>query len=383
MFNLTLSIQSLQALSEKAKVEDWPSERVYLEYLNGYLDITNAIGSFSGSTSMAIAAVIEKAKFSVYTGNLRSNLLNAGKNISALLDKLAIPLGIVQTVVSLYYVADHLENGKYKEAVLAAGSAASGLLLVSGYILRTGILIPVATILGPILGTILIIVGTIVSVILLAIEVAEMIWRFLSSNSQDLLEESWLKFQAKLPPLKIDVLRRYDLISNSIDMRTGNIVSMRSNEIYDTEYDIIKIYNDNPYDMYKSCELTKDIIKIIDDLHVEELIFDQGVDLGDLTWHAIIPLYVKNKFDVEGITELVDFDLGDFDGINNVEKLIEYYETVKSDEEKDQIIYIDERNIELKTKISTLLELGSFDPKDSEIFYGSELWNNVYFNHDF
>ncbi|MGB7997560.1 MAG: hypothetical protein WCF45_15710, partial [Photobacterium halotolerans] len=106
-------------------------------------------------------------------------------------------------------------------------------------------------------------------------------------------------------------------------------------------------------------------------------------DLGDLTWHAIIPLYVKNKFDIDGITDLVDFDLGDFDGINNAEKLIEYYETVKSDEEKDQIIYIDERNIELKTKISTLLELGSFDPKDSEIFYGSELWNNVYFNHDF
>ncbi|MFP3344902.1 hypothetical protein R0J87_20720, partial [Halomonas sp. SIMBA_159] len=89
--------------------------------------------------------------------------------------------------------------------------------------------------------------------------------------------------------------------------------------------------NDNPYDMYKSCDLTKGLIKTIDDLHVEELIFDQGVNLGDLTWKAVIPLYVKNKFEVEDIKGVVDFDLGDFDGVNNVDKLIEYYEAVKSD----------------------------------------------------
>ncbi|GAB6260790.1 hypothetical protein [Photobacterium sp. R1] len=379
MFNLTLSIQSLQALSEKAKLEGWPSERIYLEYLNGYLDITNAVGSFSGSTSMAIAAVIERAKFSAYTGGLGKNLLKFGKNISALLDKLAIPLGIVQTVVSLYYVAEHLENGEYKEAVLAAGSAASGLLLVSGFILRTGVLIPVAAILGPVLGTILIIVGTIVSVLLLAIEIAELSWNLLSTNSQSLLEEYWVKFQSKLPMLKVDVLRKYELLPVSIDMNNGNIVSMRANELYDTEYDIIKIYNSNPYEMYKLYGLTKDLINIVDDLHVKEIIFDEGVNLGDLRWQAVIPLYINNKYDIEEIRNLVDFEINDFDGINKIDKLIEYYESVKSNEEIDQLLYIDDNGNVFNTKISTLLEVGAFNPKNYEDFYGSELWSHKYF----
>ncbi|CCN69709.1 hypothetical protein [Vibrio nigripulchritudo] len=425
--NVCLSVQNMNLLAEQAEKYNWSEQELYIRYMNlhiqGIMDFGGAANSVLGA--LRVAQIRYGAVNNIDVSRSRSfKAISFTQGfIGEFLDRLAIPLGIYQGITASYDIRGLLEDRKTEEALVAATTAAAGIMLTVGFTVRMintvkwGSRIP-----HPMVSGLLISAGTFFNVMMLFYDLAKLAKPFFSSQSQNNLVGLWEEVKKPVQIAKHTV-EAYGLRT------TGNysVWSIAANLSFDGEHDLKVLLNEKPIDTYKLLYgQTDNPITIIEDYHQEGVISSKGVNLGKLSWRAIIPLYLKR--DREGnllytrqqIIDLVDFDIAWlqtlwFDGIHSVDQVIDYYEEVKArtkyNEERfgpnelphnltfnetnlgnqnhPSLLYIGLQetcysNFGCKflehQPIYVLLEMGLFTPPNDQPFYKSHLWQHPHFH---
>ena len=419
VFNLVLSFQYLQAIAEKAESEDWPTERIYLEYINATLQVAMGFGT----STMAFYNLASRMKYFGLSNLTKTDkAVKISQKLSDLLDNASVHLAFVQTILSAYYAADHIKNENYKEAAFQGISATAGIMLTIGFLLRRAAQRAVArelaqltiagitasTGVGTVVAGIFLIVGTAINIALLVRDIGNILKSALASDSQKYLETCWMSFKSPLKEINRNTIENAGLSVTHYSRSNGTIWGLAANPLYNKQYDILKLYNTVPYELYskeiggwKSSNtfLTVDPIKKIEDLHKQDLMFDgDSVRLGSLNWRAIIPLHLMN-IDKELIDDMVEFGFGlydyywDFEGFKSASDIINYYEEVKEildakqknntfnikNDTQYSIAYMNPKGEIYRRTITELLERGEFDPGKDGKFHKSEKWNHEVF----
>ncbi|MBD1558544.1 hypothetical protein HC752_16570 [Vibrio sp. S9_S30] len=427
--NVCLSVQNMNLLAERAEKYNWSEQELYIRYMNlhiqGIMDIGGAASSVLGA--LRVAQIRYGAVNNIDVSRTRSfKAISFTQGfIGKFLDRLAIPLGIYQGITASYDIRGLLEDRKTEEALVAATTAAAGIMLTVGFTVRMintvkwGSRIP-----HPMVSGLLISAGTFFNIMMFFYDLVKLAKPFFSSQSQNNLVGLWeeVKRPVHIPKQTVEA---YGLKT------TGNysVWSIAANLSFDGEHDLKVLLNEKPIDTYKLLYgQTDNPITIIEDYHQDGVISSKGVNLGKLSWRAIIPLYLKR--DREGnllytrqqIIDLVDFDIAWlktlwFNGIHSVEQVIDYYEEVKArtkyNEERFGLhelphnLTFNEANLGNQNHpsllyiglqetcyssfgckflehqpIYVLLEMGLFTPPNDQPFYKSHLWQHPHFHLD-
>ena len=172
--------------------------------------------------------------------------------------------------------------------------------------------------------------------------------------------------------------------------------SLEHNAYFNHSDDIINLYNKTPYEIYtgkhygwQNTALTVEPIKIIEDLHNQEVFDAEGVRLGKLSWRAVVPLH-NLGIPAETIDKMVDFGISLYDelfthGMESASDIITYYQEAHKNWSSVLIPadMPDNFNIETETKelkhIAILLEQGHFTPPLNAVFHRAVDWKHPTF----
>lgn len=384
-YDFFFQIQTALCLSDKAREEGWSDERLQLEYVKSSLDINSDIlASAKGSL-----VIIERLKLA----NFKPGPTQGVDVIKSIGSKLDILVGF-SSVIGLIITAENIKNmgptTTDAEIIATVASFMSDLLIVSGWILGSE-LVGLA-----LLGGVLTLVGSAIAIFNILSIIKDLLESIFRTGNQKYLLSQWHQFKSKLDAAVVDNL----VEQSGINVAKRSRIDGEIREL-ETEYDqdrenIIKSVISNPYLSLTMNESTDRYIRKIDALLNKDwndifsdlgwLISDASyVELGNLSWRAIIPLYIKG-YKIEDIEKLVKFEpsVDDFDGIKSVQDIIKYYKQLKEIDYSSGVnneFYIqmpDENGNNTKVKIYELLEHGVFTPpvKTEQGFYLDNIWQH-------
>ncbi|PKF77449.1 hypothetical protein CW749_22385 [Vibrio sp. vnigr-6D03] len=423
--NVGLSIQRLNLLAQEAEKKGWSEQELYIKYIEYHIQ---GVMDYGGAANSLIGALrVTQIRYGgLHTANARflRPITLTQEFIGEFLDRLAIPLGIFQGISASLDVKDLLNDRKTEEALVKATTAAAGIMLTVGFTTRMintikwGSRVP-----HPLVSTLLISAGTFFNFMMLFYDLAKLVRPYFLSEAQNQLAKLW-------EDVKKPVVFSKQHVENAglVTSGTYSVWSIAANLRYDSAHDLKILLNEKPIEIYERffSQTDNNPIHTIEDYHQDGVISSKGVNLGKLSWRAIIPLYLmktpdgKALYSREQIKERVDFDIAWlrtlwFDGIHSVDHVIDYYEEVKArtkyNEEKfgppeliknlsfnevnfgtqndPSLLYIGLQetcysNLGCKylehQAIYVLLEMGIFTPPENQPFYKSHLWNHAHFN---
>ena len=241
-----------------------------------------------------------------------------------------------------------------------------------------------------------IIVGTAVNIAMLAYDTTTLLKTLFASNAQKMLVSQWQNFQQPAPELTVAMLENFGLKRTRGSDWSTTVWSLEHNAFLNHSDDIIKLYNTTPFDIYtgkhygwQNTTLTVEPIKIIEDLHNQEVFDAEGVRLGKLSWRAVVPLH-NLGIPAETIDTVVDFGVSLYDeltthGMESASDIIAYYQEVHQNwsstlipAEMPENYTIETETKELKP-IAILLEEGQFTPPKNAVFHRAADWKHPTF----
>lgn len=371
-YNLTTTIQTALSIEDQAKEKGWDSNRVQLELIKSTLTVT----SDTLSMAKSIAVVIERLKVtSIGKGNFDFSI----KLLGSSLDHLAKILTVVTLITTAIDINEH--DPADGDALLMASTASliADSLLLYGWMASSGVLV---------------VVGTAITVLVIAVELVQMYQLANSAEAQKRLLTLWSEFKEGFERDKVTALiNSSEVVTTLRDYRSRTPLELDVDEHYNTSKDeLIKVRHSSPFEQLNFCQKTKEEVVIVAD-KLSESIWEQFtnkgyVELGDLSWRAVIPMYLLGyqKPHIESLVTL-DTRLDEFSGIKNINDIINYYEQVKninidSGNNKESVfISMVNSNIEHQSDrihIATLLERGVFIPpnKKEQRFFLDSVWQH-------
>jgi hypothetical protein len=371
-YNLTTNIQTALSLEDQAKEKGWDSNRVQLELMKSTLTVT----SDTLSMAKSIAVVIERLKVTtIGKGNFDFSIKLLGSSLDHLAKILTVATLITTAIaINEYDPADG-------DALLMASTASliADSLLLYGWMASSGVLV---------------VVGTAITVLVIAVELVQMYQLANSAEAQKRLLTLWSQFKEGFERDKVTALiNSSEVVTTLRDYRSGTPLELDVDEHYDTSKDeLIKVLHSSPFEQLNFCQKTKKEVVIVAD-KLSESIWEQFtnkgyVELGGLSWRAVIPMYLLG-YQKAHIESLVTFDtrLDEFSGIKNIYDIINYYEQVKSinidleNNKESAFISILNSNAENqfdRIHVATLLEQGVFIPpnKEDQRFFLDSVWQH-------
>ncbi len=371
-YNLTTNIQTALSLEDQAKEKGWDSNRVQLELMKSTLTVT----SDTLSMAKSIAVVIERLKVTtIGKGNFDFSIKLLGSSLDHLAKILTVATLITTAIaINEYDPADG-------DALLMASTASliADSLLLYGWMASSGVLV---------------VVGTAITVLVIAVELVQMYQLANSTEAQKRLLTLWSQFKEGFERDKVMALiNSSEVVTTLRDYRSGTPLELDIDIKYNKSKDeLIKVLHSSPFDQLNNCQKTKKEVAIVADKLSESmwgLFTNKGyVELGGLSWRAVIPMYLLG-YQKAHIESLVTFDtrLDEFSGIKNINDIINYYEQVKninidSGNNKESVfISMVNSNIEHQSDrihIATLLERGVFIPpnKEDQRFFLDSVWQH-------
>jgi len=371
-YNLTTTIQTALSIEYQAKEKGWDSNRVQLELIKSTLTVT----SDTLSMAKSIAVVIERLKVTaIGKGNFDFSI----KLLGSSLDHLAKILTVATLITTAIDINEH--DPADGDALLMASTASliADSLLLYGWMASSGVLV---------------VVGTAITVLVIAVELVQMYQLANSAEAQKRLLTLWSQFKEGFERDKVTALiNSSEVVTTLRDYRSRTPLELDVDEHYNTSKDeLIKVLHSSPFEQLNFCQKTKEEVVIVAD-KLSESIWEQFtnkgyVELGDLSWRAVIPMYLLGyqKPHIESLVTL-DTRLDEFSGIKNINDIINYYEQVKninidSGNNKESVfISMVNSNIEHQSDrihIATLLERGVFIPpnKKEQRFFLDSVWQH-------
>lgn len=241
---------------------------------------------------------------------------------------------------------------------------------------------------------VLVVVGTAITVLVIAVELVQMYQLANSAEAQKRLLTLWSQFKEGFERDKVMALiNSSEVVTTLRDYRSGTPLELDIDIKYNKSKDeLIKVLHSSPFDQLNNCQKTKKEVAIVADKLSESmwgLFINKGyVELGGLSWRAVIPMYLLG-YQKAHIESLVTFDtrLDEFSGIKNIYDIINYYEQVKSinidleNNKESAFISILNSNAENqfdRIHVATLLEQGVFIPpnKEDQRFFLDSVWQH-------
>jgi len=376
VFNACLTIQNIVAGS--ANNEMSATRKI--------MEVTVGLGNLGVSAGALV----------ILTRRMRSMPKSSYTLLGDQLDRVAGLLGVVVGTLALWDAVAYTDKGESGKATRKYIEAAGGLSLSIGYIIRKKIGEKLVTSVAkafaregaafataaaatgatfnPYVGGVLLITGTTINIGLLVYDLTDiagsiegMFYRAPTKRAIEI----WDTFiEHPVLPLKLKKEQFHD----------NSELRQRVEKLYDPEPQ--KTYMD------KSLQYGMEYLTIKPVEEVSELVinhtgpFDSGVDWGDLSWRAIIPLY-DMQYTAEQIEDLVEMPeiLETNNQIATVKDIIEYYEQAKKQNPEDLHIEAVNDKLEYENYSNVLMQLqaGTFVPDPAANYYEAERWQHPHF----
>ncbi|BCD99508.1 hypothetical protein [Marinagarivorans cellulosilyticus] len=360
-YNFALQVNNVQTELEK----DTRREKTLKEYVKTSTEIIN-LGCTSTTAVLSVSNWI--ARFDKNTTRLEGILYpsEVGKKaINGILDRASILVGLITTITSGYEAIEHFKDKDYEKAARASlDTIASGLVTVgfmTQYLSKRGrnmglklatrtalrfartlavTGLTAATGVGVIFAPFILVVGTVVNVCLAIWDILSMISDLRTTPAEVFLESAWKEFKKELSKEQV------------AELRTIYYVDDRHYYSRETLGDKATFFDRDPYALYSdkydgakwpsdadSQAITVKPTKNIDDLHEHSFLELDSVELGKLSWRAVIPLY-KLGFSAEQIDVFVKIkSLQNAPGLISLRQplntcaqdIIDYYESARAE----------------------------------------------------
>ena len=360
-YNFALQLNSVSTELEK----DPRHEKTLKDYIKTSTEIIN-LGTTTTTALLSVSKWVSrfdekglKLEGILYPSKVR------GAAISGILDKVSILANLISTVMSGYEAFEHFKNKDYEKAARASlDTIATGLVTVgfmtqhlskssrkagqklvrratlrfAGTLAAAGF--AAATGVGALIAPFILVAGTVVNILLLVWDTLSLISDLMTTPSEAFLETAWKEFKKGLSKEQWSNLMwvAYQYKDRSYYSREEYENKARFHEmnpyaLYSDNYDAAKW----PSDDY-SQSMTIKPSRNIDDLHEHTFLERDSVELGKLSWRAVIPLY-KLGFGADQIDTFVKIKpLQNAPGLISVRQplitcaqdIIDYYEDARA-----------------------------------------------------
>ena len=311
-YNFTINVQNNLALEEQALREKWSAQKTTLEIYQTSLDLmASRLQLVSDTANIARSIEVALARLKAQ-GPIDTSTLRLGQ-VGKILDHISIVttvLSLISTSIDIHIAFD---NNDIDAELIAKGAS---------FVADSTILVGWLTGIGG-----LMVVGYVVTAVIVVHEISKF-WATLNQTQvQERLLKGWAQFKSNLDK---ETTRKY--LQKVIDQSgITEDLEFGLNEHFES------ILAESPERVLKV--IAPDVIETIDEKLKYDLVDGivpgfSYVELGNMSWRAVIPLHLLGYSNdlIEAFVEL-DPELRDFTGINSVNDIIKYYKTIKEQEE--------------------------------------------------